>query len=135
MMPKNTLGTLQSIAMTIKMRYFASSLLLLIVTLAFSANGFLVHPPGTPMKTRHSSVRLLPSPSLSQPASTVRQTSKSRLALSKDDNGNQLSSPLDQPALALLDTVSLLAFAAVGKASHTGANGSIDIGAVGELSS
>jgi hypothetical protein len=110
------------------MKSFASSLVLLIVTLAFSANGFLVH---TPMSTRPSSVGpLLPSPSLPQPVATLRQTSKSRMAQSQDDNDNKISSPLDQPALALLDAVSLLAFAAVGKASHTGANGSIDIGAV-----
>ena len=50
-------------------------------------------------------------------------------ASSTTTTSNSLSSPLDNPALATLDMVALLGFAAIGKASHA-ADGSIDVGAV-----
>jgi hypothetical protein len=40
------------------------------------------------------------------------------------------SSPLDRPVLSLIDTVAILTFAAVGKASHSAVDGSLDIAAV-----
>jgi hypothetical protein len=40
------------------------------------------------------------------------------------------SSPLDRPVLSMIDAVSLLIFSAIGKASHSAADGSLDILAV-----
>ena len=60
-------------------------------------------------------------------------------ALSSEDTGgsqqpqqedSSSSSPLDRPVLAALDAAALTTFAAVGKASHSAADGSLDIVAV-----
>mmetsp|Transcript_29528 Transcript_29528/g.48725 ORF Transcript_29528/g.48725 Transcript_29528/m.48725 type:complete len:211 (-) Transcript_29528:33-665(-) len=124
------------------MRSAASYVLLTIATLAFSrsstvVSGFLVVQPLaarsiTLRLSRPSSASLLLPSVLQQLTAAPKLRESSHLALSQEDNNDssELSSPLDQPVLALLDTLSLLAFAAVGKASHTGANGAIDVGAV-----
>jgi hypothetical protein len=49
-----------------------------------------------------------------------------------DDNSSIPSSPLDRPVLALVDTVMILLFAGVGKASHNAVDGSLDIVAVAQ---
>ena len=41
-----------------------------------------------------------------------------------------MSTPLDRPLLALVDATALMGFAAVGKASHSGPDGSIELAAV-----
>ena len=53
------------------------------------------------------------------------------LAQSQEDSdtGSSMSTPLSEPALAALDIVALIGFAAVGKASHA-PDGSVDIAAV-----
>lgn len=59
-----------------------------------------------------------------------RQTTIRRnLSPNEDDNGVP-STPLDRPVLSAIDASSLLVFAAVGKASHSAVDGSLDIGAV-----
>ena len=57
--------------------------------------------------------------------------SKVTLAQSQEDSdaGSKLSTPLSEPALAALDIVALVGFAAVGKASHA-PDGSVDLSAV-----
>lgn len=47
----------------------------------------------------------------------------------KNDSGVPFS-PLDRPVLSTIDTASFLIFAAIGSASHSAVDGSIDIGAV-----
>lgn len=61
---------------------------------------------------------------------TIKQ-SKVTLAQSQEDSdiGSKLSTPLSEPALAALDIVALVGFAAVGKASHA-PDGSVDLSAV-----
>ena len=75
-------------------------------------------------------------PRLSQIPSPVNNKftfKKSSVALAQSqeegDTGSALSTPLSNPALATLDVVALLGFAAVGKASHA-PDGSVDFGAV-----
>lgn len=79
--------------------------------------------------------------SLSAPTSTVSTPSRRpRLPLFADSNkgingSNKMdddgfASPLDRPLLAVVDAASLVGFAAVGKASHSGPNGSLDMAAV-----
>ena len=106
----------------------SSLLLLLLATRAAAAFTTLpsraIPPPvaARPVFSIHRDVR--PSPG--------RVTaSPSILRLNKDeDNGgsdvtSQLYTPLDRPLLAIVDTVSLVIFAAIGKSSHA-ADGSID---------
>ena len=60
---------------------------------------------------------------------TPRQPSF-RFAEIDKDQGLSISGPLDRPLLALVDTVALTGFAAIGKASHSGPNGAIELSAV-----
>ena len=60
---------------------------------------------------------------------TLRQPSV-RFAESGEDQGLSSSTPLDRPLLALVDAAALTGFAAVGKASHSGPNGAIELSAV-----
>jgi len=48
----------------------------------------------------------------------------------QEDSSTSFSSPLDRPVLAALDAAALTTFAAVGKASHNTADGSLDVVAV-----
>jgi len=57
-------------------------------------------------------------------------TTSPPLSLLKKKNDGIPFTPFDRPVLSMIDTVSLLIFAAIGKASHSAVDGSIDIGAV-----
>jgi hypothetical protein len=57
------------------------------------------------------------------------QYSTTALQMEEKKSTKTLSSPLDRPALAVVDSLAILGFAAVGKASHA-PDGSWDIGAV-----
>ncbi len=46
-------------------------------------------------------------------------------------NSSSFSTPLDKPILAATDFLSLVVFAGVGKASHSGPDGALDLAAVG----
>ena len=73
--------------------------------------------------TRRGSISSQGSPELRQPSV--------RFAESGEDQGlSSVSSPFDRPLLALADAAALTGFAAVGKASHSGPNGAIELSAV-----
>jgi len=78
---------------------------------------------GTPLITRNASL-LVPS----KDSFASRTTSNLQMATS-DEASEGLTTPLDKPALAAVDFISLVIFAGVGKASHS-ADGSLDIQAV-----
>ncbi len=48
----------------------------------------------------------------------------------ESSSSSSLSTPLDKPILATTDFLSLVVFAGVGKASHSGPDGALDLGAV-----
>ena len=58
-----------------------------------------------------------------------QESNNDSILSSKEEFEQTFSTPLDKPVLAALDFVSLMTFAAIGKASHA-ADGSLDIGAV-----
>ena len=59
----------------------------------------------------------------------VRQSRPLKMASDDKDNQFSISSPLDRPLLAVVDTVSLVAFAGIGYAAHA-PPGSLDIVAI-----
>lgn len=63
-------------------------------------------------------------------SNTVRQTSTNFLLHATNNDEGIPSSPLDRPVLSAIDTLSLLVFAGVGKASHSAVDGSLDLIAV-----
>jgi hypothetical protein len=71
------------------------------------------------------------SPLLRDASINIRLAAESSESLSEEETTkNKMATPLDRPLLALVDAAALTAFAAVGKASHTGPGGSMEIGAV-----
>ena len=63
-------------------------------------------------------------------STTPRQTSTKFLLHATNNDEGIPSSPLDRPVLSAIDTLSLLVFAGVGKASHSTVDGSLDLVAV-----
>mmetsp|Transcript_24094 Transcript_24094/g.45808 ORF Transcript_24094/g.45808 Transcript_24094/m.45808 type:complete len:196 (-) Transcript_24094:180-767(-) len=61
---------------------------------------------------------------------TIRQPSVLFAESGEDQGLSAPPGPLDRPLLALVDAVALTGFAAVGKASHSGPNGAIELSAV-----
>jgi hypothetical protein len=61
----------------------------------------------------------------------LRLNAENSDSLTKEETSEKkMATPLDRPLLALVDAAALTAFAAVGKASHTGPGGSMELGAV-----
>jgi hypothetical protein len=109
-------------------RYFTTTLALLAALLA-NADGFV-----TPNKVvfavgHHSSTQ-----PLSLFRSGIRQSmiqkAEPENSFSTESSSPKSSSPLEKPVLAVLDLVTLLVFAGVGKASHA-SDGNLDLLAVG----
>ncbi|KAL7541945.1 hypothetical protein ACHAXR_011380 [Thalassiosira sp. AJA248-18] len=65
-------------------------------------------------------------------ASSTSSSSSTPLHMNKidEDPSTSLYTPLDRPLLAVVDTISLVIFAAIGKSSHSSVDGSLDLLAV-----
>ncbi|CAB9496677.1 Protein of unknown function (DUF3054) [Seminavis robusta] len=109
--------------------HFCAVLCLILVatkTAAFSCHHGIFSPRRSAVaKPYDPLVHVSPTASRSRTTVIVSQSQDDTDTISSDT----LSSPLNDPALATLDVVALLGFAAIGKASHA-PDGSIDLGAV-----
>jgi len=112
---------------TTKRWTFSISLLFAASTLPFEVQAFALKP----YTSSHAYGLFSSAKSRCFSKSFIFENSHTSLTQSKqiNDSGSSLSTPLSNPALATLDIMALLGFAAVGKASHA-PDGSLDFSSV-----
>jgi len=116
----------------------SSLLALLLVALASS----FAAPKNTLAATHRSRIITIPPPSVvdvARPSSSPRRHASPRVYLNPNDDERDLEissagdvkfcTPLDRPLLAMVDSIGLVGFAAIGKSSHSD-DGSVDLIAV-----